>query len=78
MSVRSYCVQKDGFQFKIQIKHDGRYSRNQKKQFVRGNSTANPAQIKRLEAYLQTKRLGTFEKQDGDETTSEEKSSSEV
>lgn len=69
MSVRSYCVQKDGLQFKIQIKHDGRYYRNQKKQFVRGYSTADRAQndIKRLEAYLQTKRIGTFEKQDGDE-----------
>ena len=44
MSLRSYSVQKDGLLFKIQIKHDGRVSRNQKKLFVRGYSTADCAE----------------------------------
>ena len=66
MSLRSYSVHKDGLLFKIQIKHDGRVSRNQKKLFVRGYSIADCAErdIKRLETHMQTMRVCTFEKQD--------------
>lgn len=69
MSLRSYSVHKDGELFKIQIKHEGRVSRNQKKLFVRGYTTVGYAErdIQRLDTHMQTMRVCTFEKQDGDE-----------
>jgi hypothetical protein len=53
MTTRSFTVQRDGSHFRILIKANGRYSRNQKTSFDRGYATAKLAQedVARLEQH---------------------------
>lgn len=69
MNTRCLSVQKDGLQFKIEIKSNGRYARNQKTSYIRGYEISLIAHrdITRLQLHLITKRPGTFEKHVPDE-----------
>lgn len=70
MSKRLFIVQKDRLLYRIEVKVDGRYSKNVKKHYVRGYATATDAQqdISRIEVHLKSGRnISTFEKHDADE-----------
>ena len=69
MDTRCIKVQKDGLQFKIEIKPIGRYARNQRTSYVRGYKSSLLANrdIPRLKLHLKSKRAGTFEKHVPDE-----------
>lgn len=70
MSNRLFVIQKDRSQYRIEVKVAGRYSKNVKKHYIRGYSTASDAQqdISRLDLHLKSGRnINTFEKHVTDE-----------
>jgi hypothetical protein len=69
MSTRTFTVQKDGSHFRILIKANSRFSRNQKTSFVRGYATAKLANedVERLRQHLETQYLKSFKKHAPDE-----------
>ena len=64
MDTRCINVQKDGLQFKIEIKPIGRYARNQRTSYIRGYKSSLLANrdIPRLKLHLKSKRAGAPER----------------